>query len=183
MSFFSKLSNVIGDSTLNLIIKKDKTGKLTVMAIPDANGKKESEIQNLTFCGTPEDLDVQFVELLNQGIVKTGVLTNVGDVKTPKAKTAKNEAAPQKELEIPADTEKPKAEEKAQVSEQSPATQNSVKPKREEKPVPTPEPETKVPTPTPTPEPEVSTPTPTPEPEPIAESPAPGVVDNDDDDW
>jgi len=95
--FFTQINQMMNQSIdITLVIRK-KEGQLMVSAMPKSNGLKD-EAQNhivpFTVTGTPEELDMGFIQAICQPIQKaTGLLTNMSNFEQQAEKAAANSKA------------------------------------------------------------------------------------------
>ena len=95
--FFTQINQMMNQSVdITLVIRK-KDGTLTVSAIPKVNGLKD-EAQNhivpLVITGTPEELDMGFIQAICQPIQKvSGLLTNMNSFEQQAEKAESNSKA------------------------------------------------------------------------------------------
>jgi len=95
--FFTQINQMMNQSIdITLVIRK-KEGQLMVSAMPKSNGLKD-EAQNhivpFTVTGTPEELDMGFVQAICQPVQKvTGLLTNMSNFEQQAEKAAANSKA------------------------------------------------------------------------------------------
>ena len=95
--FFTQMNHMMNQSVdITLVIRK-KEGQLTVSAMPKSNGLKD-EAQNhivpFIVTGTPEELDMGFIQAICQPMQKaTGLLTNMSSFEQQADKAAANSKA------------------------------------------------------------------------------------------
>lgn len=112
--FFTQINQMMNQAVDVMLVIRKKEGQLMVSAMPKSNGLKD-EAQNhivpLTVTGTPQELDMGFIQTICQPIQRaTGLLTNMSQFEQQADKAAANSKAEKEKKDKEAKETKEKKE-------------------------------------------------------------------------